>query len=311
MVIEVISPRDRAAWLKARGQDVTASVVGALFGVHDFVTPYELWAVKTGRAPRQAEENDAMRRGRLLEPVAVQILREERPDWQITYSTEAQTYYRDTERRLGATPDVIAVCPRRGRGVVQIKSVEAGVYRRKWIDADGNPEAPLWIALQATLEAYLTGAQWAAVMPLVIGFGVEAPLIDVPLDHMPGVIDAMSEKAAEFWEMVRENREPPIDYTADAALIDRLYEVGDPRAEADLTGVSGLLEDIQRRGVVRREMQEREAEVIRIETRIKSLMGEAELAHLPGGMKATWKTQKRRMPDGRVVISRPLRLPNL
>lgn len=311
MVIEVINPKDRAAWLKARGQDVTASVVGALFGVHDFVTPYELWASKTGRLPRGDEESDAMRRGRLLEPVAVQILREDRPDWQITYSTEAQTYFRDPERRLGATPDVIADCPRRGRGIVQIKSVEAGVYRRKWLDPEGYPEAPLWIALQATLEAYLTGARWAAVMPLVIGFGIEAPLIDVPLDHMPGVIDAMTEKSAEFWAAVAEDREPPVDFQKDAALIDRLYAVGQPFEEADLTGVPGLLEDIQRRGVLRREMSEREAEVVRIETRIKALMGPAEVAHLAGGMTATWKTQKRRLPDGRFTLSRPLRLPNL
>lgn len=311
MVIEVIHPKDRAAWLRARGQDVTASVVGALFGVHDFVTPYELWASKTGRLPRQDEESDAMRRGRLLEPVAVQILREEQPGWRIEYSTADQTYFRDTERRLGATPDVIAHCPRRGPGVVQIKSVEAGIYRRKWLDEDGNPEAPLWIALQATLEAYLSGGRWAAVMPLVIGFGVEAPLIDVPLDHMPGVIEAMTEKAADFWAAVAEDREPQIDYQRDASLIDRLYSVGDPFEEADLTAVSGILEDIQRRGVLRREMQEREAEVVRIETRIKSLMGSAELAHLPGGMKATWKTQKRRLPDGRFTVSRPLRLPNL
>lgn len=311
MTVEVITPRDRAAWLKARGRDVTASVVGALFGAHPYVTPYELWAIKSGRAPRADEETVAMRRGRLLEPVAVAILREDHPGWKIEHNAAENTYFRDPERRLGATPDVIATCPARGRGVVQIKSVEAGVFRRGWLDPEGNPEAPLWIALQATLEAHLTGARWAAVMPLVIGFGIEAPLIDIPLDHMPGVIAAMAERAAEFWQMVAENREPPIDYAQDAALIDRLYQVGNPMREVDLTGVSGILEDIQRRGVIRREMTERETELVRIETRIKSLMGEAELAHLPGGMKATWRTQKRRMPDGRVGISRPLRLPNL
>jgi hypothetical protein len=311
VVIEVINPKDRAAWLKARGQDVTASVVGALFGAHPYVTPYELWAIKSGRVPRADEETVAMRRGRLLEPVAVAILREENPDWQIDHNAAENTYFRDPERRLGATPDVIVNCPRRGKGVVQIKSVEAGVFRRGWLDHEGNPEAPLWIALQATLEAHLTGARWAAVMPLVIGFGIEAPLIDVPLEHMPGVVSAMSQRAAEFWEMVRENREPPIDYEADAALIGRLYQVGNPLHEVDLTGVSGLLEDIQRRAVLRREMQEREAEVVRIETRIKSLMGQAELAHLAGGLKATWKTQRRQGQDGRFILSRPLRLPNL
>lgn len=311
MVIEVITPKDRRAWLKARGQDITASVVGALFGVHDFVTPYELWALKTGRVRQQDEEGDAMRRGRLLEPVAVQIIREDHPEWQVEYSTAEHVYFRDPERRLGATPDVMVSCPRRGKGVIQIKSVEAGVYRRKWLDEDGNAEPPLWIALQASLEAYLTGAQWAAVCPLVIGFGIDAPVIDVPTEHLGGVIDAMTEKAAEFWQMVAEDREPQIDFQMDAALIDKLYRIGDPRDEVDLTAAPHLIEDIQRRAELRREIAEREAEATGIETRIKALMGRAEVAHLPGGRTATWKTQKRRAPDGRWITARPLRLPNL
>lgn len=311
MPIEVITPKDRRAWLKARGQDITASVVGALFGVHDFVTPYELWAIKTGRVRQQNEETDAMRRGRLLEPVAVQILREERPEWRIEHNAAENTYFRDTERRIGATPDVIAHCPQRGRGIVQVKSVEAGTYRRKWMDEDGNPEAPLWIALQATQEAFLTGAEWAAVMPLVIGFGIEAPLIDIPLDTMPGVIDAITGKAGEFWRMVAEDREPSVDYARDGALIDRLYALGDPREEVDLTATPHVVEDIQRRAELRREIVAREADVAGIETRIKALMGSAEVAHLPGGRTATWKTQKRRGPDGRWITARPLRLPTI
>lgn len=311
MVIEVIQPKDSRAWLKARGQDITASVVGALFGAHDFVTPYELWAIKTGRVKQQEGETDAMRRGRLLEPVAVQIICEERPFWTVQHNASENTYFRDPARRIGATPDVIAHCPERGKGVVQIKSVEAGVYRRKWLDEEGNPEAPLWIALQAMQEAHLTGAQWAAVMPLVIGFGIEAPLIDIPLDNMPGVIDAITERAAEFWEMVREDREPQVDYERDAALIDRLYAIGDPREEVDLTACPYLIEDIQRRAELRAEIAAREVEATGIETRIKALMGAAEVGHLPGGRTVTWKTQKRRAPDGRWITARPLRLPKV
>ena len=311
MVIEVIQPKDRAAWLKARDQDITASVVGALFGCHPFVTPFELWARKTGRAPRDDQETDAMRRGRLLEPVAVAIIREDRPDWTIHHNAAENTYYRDPDRRIGATPDVIAECPRRGRGIVQVKSVEAGTYRRKWLDEDGNPEAPLWIALQATQEAFLTGAQWAAVMPLVIGFGIEAPLIDIPLDNMPGVIAAITERTDEFWEMVREDREPQIDYASDAALIDRLYQIGDPREEVDLTGdpdVIGLAQQAQELRASARVICEW-AETC--EARIKAAMGTAEVAHIAGGRTITWKTQRRRAPDGRWITARPLRLPKL
>jgi hypothetical protein len=310
LAIEIINPSTRERWLRLRQMDITASVIGALFGVHDFISPYEVWASKTGRLPRMDQENDAMRRGRLLEPVAVAIIREDHPEWQVEYSTEDQIYYRDTVRRLGATPDVIAQCPRRGKGIIQIKSVEQSVFRRKWIDEDGNAEAPLWIALQASLEAYLVGAQWAAVCPLVIGFGIEAPVIDIPLDHLGGVIDAMTEKVAEFWLMVEEDREPPVDYGRDAALIDRLYAVGDAREEVDLTGndrVPGIIEVIKEQ---RERAKAAEAEVARYEAEIKAAMGTAEVAHIMGGRTITWKTHTRRDPEtGRKSVYRQLRLP--
>lgn len=308
--IEIFTPRDRRAWLRARGKDITASVVGALFGCHDFVTPLELWAMKTGRLRSDDEENDAMRRGRLLEPVAVQIMREEYPDWQIDHNAAENRYFRDPVKRLGATPDVIIDCPRRGRGVVQIKSVEAGVYRRKWLDEEGQPEAPLWIALQALLEAYLTGAEWAAVMPLVIGFGVEAPLIDVPLDNLSGVIAAIEERADDFWQMVAEDREPVIDYARDGDLIDRIFSVGDPREEVDLTGIPRVLDLIEARGAAFDARRKAEAEIAAADAEIKAMLGNAEVAHIAGGRTITWKTHKRRDPaSGRVSVFRILRLP--
>lgn len=306
---EIILPRDRAAWLRARRQDITASVVGALFGVHDFVTPFELWAIKTGRVREADEENDAMRRGRLLEPVAVQIIREEHPEWEVEHNAADSRYYRDPELRLGATPDVIVRCPRRGLGIVQIKSVEAGVYRRKWQDEDGVAEPPLWIALQATLESHLVGASWAAVMPLVIGFGVEAPIIDVDLTHRAGVIEAMAERTADFWQMVAEDREPVIDYEADAARIDALYGVGDQFEEADLTARQDISEAVETARAARAAQRAAEAKAVAAEARIKAALGTAEIGHLMGGRRVTWKTHRKSSPSGIPTVYRVLRLP--
>lgn len=75
-MIEKHNPRNDAAWHRLRAKDITASVAGALIGVHEFTTIYELWSLKTGREFQSTEETDAIRRGRLLEPVAVEFLRE-------------------------------------------------------------------------------------------------------------------------------------------------------------------------------------------------------------------------------------------
>lgn len=289
--IEIIRPRDRAAWLRARGRDVTASVVGALFGEHEFTTIYELWMMKAGRLPRQDEETPAMQRGRLLEPVAVQLLREMHPDWSLVHNAAENVYFRDPIHRLGGTPDVIATAPGRGQGAVQIKSVEASVFRRKWLDEDGNVEPPLWISLQATLEAYLTGSEWAAVAPLVIGHGLEMPMVEIPI--VEGVVDAMKERSLEFWEMVASGNEPQPDYARDAGVIERIYGDGNQFEEVDLTPDNRVPTLLERRRDAKRQITDLVDEVSTIDAEIKSKMGLAHLAHIPGGRKITWKPQRR------------------
>jgi hypothetical protein len=245
MTVERIVPANRAAWLAARVRDVTASQIGALFGEHEYVTPFSLWGLKTGRIPReQEEETPAMQRGRLLEPVAVQMLRERFPGWKIEHNAAENVYFRDPEARMGATPDVIAMAKDRGgKGVVQIKSVEASIFKRKWLDDEGNVEPPLWIALQATLEAHLVGARWAAVAPLVVGHGLDMPLIDIPL--VDGVVGAMKAKVAEFWLMIEEGREPTPDFARDADAIEAIYHADE---EVEVDRVAGSEKVLQPNG---------------------------------------------------------------
>ena len=75
MAIERIKITDARQWHRLRRADVTASVVGSLFGAHDFVTPFSLYLAKTGRAP-DVEETPAMQRGRLWSPSPSSLLRE-------------------------------------------------------------------------------------------------------------------------------------------------------------------------------------------------------------------------------------------
>ena len=308
MAIKRIKVTDTAQWHRLRRADVTASVVGALFNAHDFVTPYALWASKTGRAP-EVEETPAMQRGRLLEPVAVQLLSEQHPDWTLVHNAAGGHYFRDPDHRIGGTPDVIVTkAPGRDRGVIQIKSVEASVYRRKWL-VDGEPEAPLWIALQATLEAYLTGAKWAAVGPLVVGHGVEMPLIEVPL--VEGVIDAIKIKAGEFWRDVAAGNEPPLDYERDGALLDHLYADGDEEEAVDLTTDERVMALVTDRAEALAERLAAEKRIAAIDAEVKAKMGDAVLAYLPGGRRIVWRKQRR--PGGYVAPSnaRTLRYPTI
>ena len=210
MPTEIIRPESRSAWLAARKMDVTASVAGALIGAHPYTDRLRLWGEKTGRIADAIDDSPILRRGRLFEAVAIQIMREDYPHWLIDHNA-ANVYYRDPALRMGATPD--AFCRRpdmAGIGIIQIKTVQESDFRRLWLDEDGALEPPLWIAAQALIERRLTGADWAAVVPLIYGYGVRIEFAEIP--DSPALFDALAARTAEFWRVVESGETPPDDW---------------------------------------------------------------------------------------------------
>lgn len=237
---KALSFASRDQWLEMRTADVTASVAAALFGdgVAPYMTAYELFALKSGLITEDKAETPAMRRGRLLEPVAIQLLREERPDWRIE---PCGRYYRDQKARIGATPDALAIRPDiAGLGIVQVKTVGTFAFKQGWHDANGEVEIPLWIAVQASIEAALTGATWASVAAMALGDGgLDLHVVDIPLK--PALMVKLRELVADFWRRVAENDPYPADFNRDAALIARIY-ADDDGGEVDLSSDNRIVE---------------------------------------------------------------------
>lgn len=262
MTVRVVMPSDRDAWLQARQRFITASVAGALLNCHPYTTAYQLWADKTGRASQDADENSAMRRGRLLEPAAIAMLGEERPDWVIDYRADS-AFYCDDDIRIGATPDAFAMRPDRlGRGVVQIKTSSEEAYRTGWLDPQtGDVEVPLWIAIQAIVEASMTKAAWASVAVMVVGRAIHMEVIDIPLDGPTPVIwKNLIASTAEFWRIVETGEHPPVDWERDvSAVIDvnrfALAKTVDLTSDVDFDAYVARLEDVRTQ---RRDLQKRE-----------------------------------------------------
>lgn len=301
MPVQVHKIRDRASWLDLRKQDVTASVAGALLGVHEYETAYGLWALKTGQREEETAETGAMRRGRLLEPVALQLLREERPTWGVR---NPGLYYRDPEARLGATPDLQATDPERpGFGVVQVKTVAPLIFRNHWRDIDGLVEVPTWIAVQAIVEASLTGAGWAMVMALVIDHDIKAEFIEVPVHA--GVIEQVRAKVRAFWDLVESGEQPKPDWGHDQALAARLFR--DDGSALDLSGDNALPELIEERARLKGEIKVAEERCDAIDVTIKNKLGLAQTAHLPG-WKISFKTQETKAYTVPARTTRPLRI---
>ncbi len=259
MPVDCILPGDRLDWLEVRRGFVTASIAGALLNCHPYTTAYQIWALKTGRLDESNEETEAMRRGRLLEPVAVEMLREEQPSWTIDYRAD-NAFYCDRALRLGATPDAFAYRPDiSGRGIVQFKTASEEAFRTSWIDRETNEvEVPLWIAVQAIVEAKLTGAAWAAVAVLVVGRGIRMEAVDIPLHAQ--VWRTLLTATNEFWRVTDAGEHPPIDWDRDGSAVldvNRWSEAKriDLSGDADFDLYVGKLDETreQRRALQKRE----------------------------------------------------------
>lgn len=250
MTTTILIPASRADWINVRHPTVGASESPAMLGVHPKVTPFELWARKSSVLIDR--DNRFKRRGRLLEPIGVQILREERPDWAVTPNIigEGGKFYQDIEAGISCTPDVFVFdstrvpterahswqeatefVNRAGTGVCNIKTVDPYVFRKDWM-IDGAIQLPVYVAIQAMQEMYLTGASWGCV-GAVVGFDLGFHLIDVELHG--GVIERIKRAAADFLRRVRENDPPPPDYARDGDAIRGLY-ADDSGGVIDLSG---------------------------------------------------------------------------
>jgi predicted phage-related endonuclease len=285
--VDPINRRDE--WLRLRSRDITASVAAALFNVHEFSTAYKLWVYHCGLTQYDPVETPAMRRGRLLEPVAVELLRERQPTWEIE---RACHYFRDPVHRIGATPDVFAVDPDRyGFGIIQVKSVEQSVFARKWRNENLELEPPLWIAVQASVEADLTGADWACVVALVVGFGVDLYVIDVPL--FASVMETLRERVGEFWSMVGQRKPPPVDYRRDQATLLALHGLDDG-STIDLTGWNRFFEMADQDRKLAAQIKDAKFGRRAIRAELLDRLGKASAGMIDGRIVATAKTITRK-----------------
>lgn len=271
---EILRPATREEWLDLRKQDVTASQAAALLGAHPYSSAYQLWADKTGRSSEEAE-NAAMRRGRLLEPVVIEMLREERPEWIIEYPL-GNTYYRDPDLRIGATPDAFATIPDQGGiGIVQAKTTSDWSFKNNWIDPDTHEVVlPIWIAVQAIVEADLTGADWAVVAVLTVGHGIDLQVIDIPLHA--GVRERLHKAVRDFWTIVDKGGHPPIDWMKDARTVLDVYRDADGSV-ADLSEVEGFDRMVADYHAAKAAEREAKARADGIKPQIIATLGNAEI----------------------------------
>jgi len=262
-------------WLAWRRQDVTASVVGALFGVHEYKTIFGLHADVTGCGEKITVESGVMERGRDFETGIAKRVAREHPEWKIR---SPNAYFRDPALRLGATPDFLIRSRTGHRGVLQVKLVNPFSFRRRW-----TPDlAPQWIVLQTLVEMILTRATFGVIAAYESdGYGTRA-LHYYDVSRHAKAEKRIRDAVTAFWRAVDQGEMPKPDYGRDGSLIAAMYPTAKPGSTVDLRHDNRMPEILSERAKLKAEIDAKEKALKALDAEIKDKLGENEAALCTG-----------------------------
>lgn len=294
---EILAPRADVTTLSEeirsrRARVVGASEVAALFGLSPYLTKFELWYRKHGDLPEvDLSDNDRVLWGVILEPaIAAGIA--QKTGWTLRkYPGHAQ---HPTVAGMGASPDYEVIDHPRGRGVVQIKNVDALVFR-DWKGEGGETEPPMQYQLQVQHEIACTGYAWGALAVLVGGNSLHV----FEYDRHDGVIAKLEAEVAKFWQSIEADAPPEPDFLRDLETIRDLYGSALDGEVVDLSGnprVAELCAAYSAAGEAEKSAKEAKDAA---KAELLTLIGEAEIAFA-----GDWKVSAKVVPGGPVSYVR-------
>ncbi|MGK2908786.1 MAG: YqaJ viral recombinase family protein [Sphingobium sp.] len=202
-----------------RSSVVGASEVAALFGASPWLTHFELWHRKNGTiATPDFGGNERIEWGIRLESVIVEAACE-----RYGYRPLETPKRLENGKGLGGHPDKMVMCPKRGRGILEVKTAD-WLVAKKWGD-----EPPINYLLQNQSYQGLAGVDWGDVIVLVGG----NELRRFEYSFRPVIYADIEARVSAFWRSIEAGTPPAPDYTRDGDAI--VESFGEPTAEvADL-----------------------------------------------------------------------------
>lgn len=269
---------DREVWLEQRTTGLGASDVAAVFGVSRWSTPWDVWAEKTGRVQPEPE-NDAQRRGRILEDGIAELWVASLPaDQPVRLRRQGLMRHRRHHWML-ATVDRLSACPD-GRCVVEVKSA---VDLSEW----DNDETPVAYQLQTQQQLAVTGRDHAHIVVL----GPRFQIVERTIARDEDLIAQMVEHLGAWWQRHIVDGVEPDASAASADGLARLYGSPDPDAVCDLP--ADLLDAPARIRALDQQAKQVAAQADDLRARLKQTAGNATVIRSLGEVVATWNPSKR------------------
>jgi putative phage-type endonuclease len=271
-----------------------ASEVAAVLGLSPYRTPFGVWASKT-QAAEPEPETASQRRGRILEPALLDWLREEVGALEVSRETQdahSPWVVSPDWPHLGCHPDGVLRWADGREAGAEIKTARHG---HEWGEtADAIPPAYA-VQVQVCLALVRVLPEWRLGAYLPVRDELRAYTV---LPWAPDLVRELLQRAEDWWRQhVQADCPPPIDGSEDARrwLLSRY-----PGARTALREASPEEVDLVRALARARDAaRAAEAELGRLESRVKQAIGDAEGVALPNG-RATWKMQE----SSRVDVTR-------
>ena len=189
-------------WHEHRRLNRNASESAAILGISPWVSPYQLWLLKTGRA--KPEANAAMRHGTALEPAA-----------RAAYEDRTGHVMQPLVLQDGAYSASLDGITLDGELVVEVKCPVRGRHSKLWQEIEAG-QTPGHYAVQIQHQLMVSGA---AAAHLWVYDGTDGLLLLIPRDDV--TMAAIREGWDMFQPFLDEDRPPPL---TDADTVQRLDE---------------------------------------------------------------------------------------
>lgn len=277
--ITKVKTASREEWLALRGQYIGGSDAAAVVGLNSHVSPYSLWAEKTGRVPGFAG-NLATEVGTWLEEFIAQKFAQE---------TGKKVRKCNLSFLNSQYPFAIANIDREIVGEdagLEIKSTDS-INLKKF----KGGEYPANYYVQCVHYMAVTGKnRW--YLAVLIG-NREFKWFTIERDQAE--IDALMEAESDFMEYVKNNTAPPIDGSkATSDALAAVYFMGDGES-CDLTMYASAL---SRYKEIKAKINELEKDAAECANIVKAFMGDSGAGQCDG-FKVSWKPQTRRTFDAK------------
>lgn len=275
------------AWHEWRRGGIGASDIPAISGLSPWATPLSVYLRKRGELPEEPE-NDAMRWGKLLEPIITAEFERANPG---LYVVGAQSWCEHPELTWArCTVDgFVAESPNSTRGDA------LGTFQAKSTgDRARFDPVPDYVVLQCQWEMFVTDCErcWLGIGGGGVRGGMGYETRELARDD--AAIERLVKTAQAFWHDVQEGN-PPEPVAGDAADLAAAYADSDPSASVEL-GDEGaqLVEEIRALKAAGKVNADRLAAA---ENTLKARLGEAESGLIGGEVAVTWRASDRRTID--------------